>query len=195
MKKILLLLFALPMLATAQEIDSAAYYKRKEGLQRTLPDVIRLTPHFNYEKDDFGGMGWWSHKNNTNSGIALSCQIRDDGYIYLESRYIGDDWIFHTHIKVNINDTIYTSAIVEETSDNNEGKVLSDASVLEQVSYVNGGDNGILNAIYSTSDTEIKIRFCGKKNYDYILTKENIQLIKDSYEWCGLRMFWYEPKK
>jgi hypothetical protein len=145
-----------------------------------------LKTKFNYKYDEFNGIGWYTNKNQTAANSfnrkLLKVLVNSSGYAYLEDQYYGDDWIFHTRVKVIINDKIYESADIP-TYDENNNEFNGSGSVWEEISYTTNRDNGIIKAIAESDDSAIKVRFVGRQSIsDFTLANVDRQAIKDAYE-------------
>lgn len=151
-----------------------------------------LKARFNYKYDEFKKVGWYENKNQTADNsfnrTLLKVIVRNDGYNYLEDQYYASDWLFHTKIQVIIEgvDKVYESDEVPIYSKNNTTEN-SGGSIWETISYLDGGDNGIVQAIAENSDKQIKVRFSGREYVkDVVLSKIDKQAVKDSYELANL---------
>jgi hypothetical protein len=165
--------------------DSLERFKKKERINN-LKKRDLLKKNFIFKKDEFKGGGWYTHRNQTiNANYNRKClytHVNTMGYIYLEDQFHSDDWIFHTSIDVKIGDKVYRSSKIE-TYDKNNNTQNSGYSVWENISYINGKDNGIIKAIAENTDKEIKVRFNGKQYHsDMILSRKDKLGIKESYE-------------
>lgn len=148
--------------------------------------LAELKTKFSYEYDEFQKTGWYSAKSqvvgNTFDDAVLRIHVNHVGYMYISDQYYGDNWIFHTHVEVKVGDTLYKSADIPSYDPSNTTNN-SSGSVWEFISYTNGRDNGIINAIAKSGDTSIKVRFSGGQGvHDFTLTKRDQQAIKDAYE-------------
>ncbi len=145
-----------------------------------------LKTKFNYKYDEFNRIGWYTNKNQTATNSfnrkLLKVLVNSSGYAYLEDQYYGDDWIFHTRVKVIINDKIYESADIP-TYDENNNEFNGSGSVWEEISYTTDRDNGIIKAIAESDSSIIKVRFVGKQSVsDFTLANIDQQAVKDAYE-------------
>ncbi|WP_162793509.1 hypothetical protein [Runella rosea] len=161
---------------TAERAAERAFYKTK---------FAKMADNFTFAKDDFQTKGWYSHKNFGKKAAGrktLKAHVREDGFIYLESQFYGNDWIFHTHIKVKVGSLYLSSPKIESYNKNNKQQYAGD-TFWENVYYRETGDNGIIQAIADSTSKPVKVRFEGRKfNRDIVLTAEEKQSIKESYE-------------
>ena len=152
-------------------------------------DKKRLTvlkTKFNYKYDEFEKIGWYENKNQTSENSwnrkLLRVLVNSEGYAYLEDRYYGDDWIFHTYAKVIVGGETYESTSISIT-DSNNSEYNGSGSVWERISYTGGRDNGIIKAIAESGDNAVKVRFVGNQSVsDFVLADRDQQAIKDAYE-------------
>lgn len=144
-----------------------------------------LKKNFKFKQDEFNNVGWYTHKyqtvENTWNRKCLITHVNSTGYIYLESQYYADDWLFQTRIEVKIGDKIFKSEDVPTYSDDHKTEN-SGSSIWENISYTGDKDNGIIKAIAESGDIPVKVRFIGKYHYDFTLSSKDKQTIKDSYE-------------
>lgn len=146
-----------------------------------------LKKKFTFKKDEFNGNGWYTHKTFVNSNYrkTLKAYVRDNGYIYLESQWYDEDWIFHTHIQVKAGENVVTTNTIESYDEHNVHQ--NDGGVVwENISYVNGGDNGVIDAI-TKADKAVKVRFVGQKFHrDIVLPTKDQVAIKESQKLAEL---------
>lgn len=145
-----------------------------------------LKTKFNYKYDEFEKKGWYENKNQTAKNSfnrkLLQVRVNSVGYAYLEDQYYGDDWIFHTRVKVIVGDNTYESDDIP-TYDKNNNEFNGSGSVWENISYTSNRDKGIIKAIADSGDNIVKVRFVGSQSVsDFILTGIDQQAIKDAYE-------------
>ncbi len=170
--------------ATAAPVDPAKLAADKTRL-------AELKTKFNYKYDEFEKKGWYEAKSqivaNTFNSQVLQVMVNNAGYSYLQDRYYGDDWLFHTRAEVKIGDAIYKTDDIQ-TYDDNNSSWNSGGSVWESISYTAGRDNGIIKAIAESGDTPVKVRFTGGSSgvKDFTLTERDRQAIKNAYELSNL---------
>lgn len=147
--------------------------------------LAAMVAHFTLAKDDFQDKGWYTHRNFGKKAAGrktLKAHVREDGFIYLESQWYGNDWIFHNHVKVRVGSLILSSPKVETYTKNNKQES-SGRYFWENVYYRETGDNGIIQAIADSASKPVKVRFEGRKfNRDIVLTDEEKRSLKESYE-------------
>lgn len=170
--------------ATAAPVDPAKLAADKARL-------AELKTKFNYKYDEFEKKGWYEAKSQvastTFNSQVLEVRVNNAGYSYLEDRYYGDDWLFHTRAEVKIGDAIYKTDDIQ-TYDDNNSSWNSGGHVWESISYTAGRDNGIIKAIAESGDQPIKVRFTGGSDgvKDFTLTERDRQAIKNAYELSNL---------
>jgi hypothetical protein len=152
--------------------DSIEFVKRR-NIEESKKRFEILKKNFVFKEDEFKNIGWYIHKSQTVSNSwnrkCLKTHINSDGYIYLEDQYYSDDWIFHSRIEVKIGGEIFRSEDIPTYSEYNKTEN-SSGSVWENISYIDGQDNGIIKCISENVDQEIKVRFIGKQYYsDFVL--------------------------
>lgn len=162
------------------KVDSSKIFTTKDSM-----DLVKTKSNFSYKNDEFQKVGWYTHKlENTSNRNTLMAKVNSTGYIYLEDQFYGEDWIFHTHVEVKIGDNIYKSDDVKGSDNEREN---SGGDVWETITYSNGKDNGILQAIAENSDKQIKVRFVGDQHIsDFILSTSDKNIIRDSYNLSNL---------
>lgn len=148
--------------------------------------LVVLKKNFNYKYDEFEKKGWYTHKDqtvqNSYNRNYLGVMVNNVGYAYLESNYYGSSWIFHTGVEVKIGDTVHKTEDIPSYDKNNVRTVLS-GDVSEIISYTSGKDNGVLQAIATSGENVVRVRFSGNENIkDITLSQKDKQAIKDSYE-------------
>lgn len=150
--------------------------------QQNKEELETLKKKFIYKADEFNNTGWYYHKTwgtNWLNRSGLVCRVNAKGYIYMESQYHGDSWIFHNKAIVKIGESVYETEHIplysnHHHTDNNYN------GVYEVNKYVNGLDNGIIYQIAQNHDKEIKVRFAGdQKIKDFTLGKQDKQAIAD----------------
>lgn len=161
-----------------------AYLKSQEAAAKeNQKNIARLKAKFNFKKDEFDNSGWYTHKifgSSSNYRKTLKTHVNESGYIYLESQWYDEDWLFHTNVQVKVNDIVYKSDVIE-TYDKNNVRQNDGGVVWENISYINNGDNGIIQAI-AVSEGTVKIRFEGREfRRDITLPEKDRQAIKECY--------------
>lgn len=160
----------------SERAGEKAFYRKK---------LAGMVGNFTLAKDDFQDKGWYTHKNFGKKAAGrktLKAHVREDGFIYLESQWYGNDWIFHNHIKVRVGSLILSSPKVETSNKNNKQEGAGN-HFWENVYYRETGDNGIIQAIADSTSKPVKVRFEGRKfNRDIILTDEEKRSLKESYQ-------------
>jgi hypothetical protein len=172
---------SLGRLREAKTKDSLIIAK-KENLKR----LEVLKKNFKYDYDSFNSTGWYLHKYLekliSSNKCCLSAHVNATGIIYLESQYCGDEWMFHTQIKVKITDTIYESEIVETFNKLNVTRH-SEGRVWENVRYFQDQTINMIKAIYLSKSNSVKVRFIGRQYYkDIELSNKEIIAIAECYE-------------
>ena len=174
---------AQPAVATPAPIDPAKLAADKARL-------AELKTKFTYKYDEFNKVGWYMAKSQNPSNLfddqVLMVEVNNTGYAYLEDQYYGNDWIFHTRLDVKVGDDVYQTEDIP-TYDKNNAQNNTAGKVWEDISYVNGKDNGVIKAIGESGDQTVKVRFDGGSNvYDFTLAKRDQQAIEDAYELSNL---------
>lgn len=181
-------------LAFAVEFDSLAKTNiekvkgEKEALaaieaEKNKKAFENLKRKFTYKKDEFKDIGFYTHKTwgkNWKNRCTLTSDVNSSGYVWLNSNYSREDWLFHTRIIVKIGDETIRSEEVPTYSDNHRTDNAG-GRVWEVITY--NDDKGILKAIAENSDKKIKVRFEGDKYYhDVTLSSKDKLALKDCYE-------------
>ncbi|WP_428662579.1 hypothetical protein [Runella sp.] len=165
-----------PSTIIAERAGEKAFYKKK---------LAKMIGSFTFTKDDFQDKGWYTHMDFGKKAAGrktLKAHVREDGFIYLESQWYGNDWIFHNQVKVRVGSLILSSPKVETSSKYNK-QAGTGNNFWENVYYLETGDNGIIQAIADSTSKPVKVRFEGRKfNHDIVLTAEEKQSIKASHE-------------
>lgn len=162
--------------------DSAQLASRADG-QRIF---TALRPHFHCAKDSiYNSAGWFTHQNqtvdNSYDRSYLAAPVNTNGDTYLQSDFTGSDWIFHEQVVVKIAGSgVFESAAVR-TYDRDNHETNGSGSVWETISFTNGRDNGILDAIVLNPDSQATVRFEGRSNRrDMTLAKRDRVAISES---------------
>lgn len=152
--------------------------KIKEEAIKNLPI---LKKKFNFKKDEFKEIGWYTHKNQAGATrTTLLVHVNDKGFLYLESQYHRDDWIFHDHVQVKAGELVLSSPTIPRTHENNVTEVGD--GVWENVHYLDGVD-AILTLIESNQKKPIKVRFEGRQRYyDMTLSEKDKTAIVEAIE-------------
>ena len=152
--------------------------KAKEEAIKNLP---ALKKKFNFKKDEFKNTGWYTHKNQAGATrTTLLVHVNDKGFLYLESQYHREDWIFHDHIQVKAGELVLSSPTIPRTHENNVTEVGD--GVWENVHYLDGVD-AILTLIESNLKKPIRIRFEGRQHYyDMTLSEKDKTAIAEAVE-------------
>lgn len=145
-----------------------------------------LKSHFEYTGDEFDKIGWYQHKSQTvDNSFNRKCliiHVNSKGNYYLEDQFYSEDWIFHTSIKVKVGDQIFESAKIETYNPNNKTQN-GGQHVWESINYLDGGDNGIIEAIAQNVDSVVTVRFNGRQYYsDFTLQMKDKKAIKEGFE-------------
>lgn len=187
---LLIIFIGIPILAgvfsgnssDTKQSDPAKIAVSPEVLEKSKQELEVLKKKFDFNNDEFKKVGWYVHKDQKSyTRDMLKMNIMNDGYYYMESQYHASDWMFHQKVQVKIGDKVYESETVPTTSKNN----ITDATgegIYENVSYLAGGDNGIIEAIAKSGDQEILVRFEGRESvHDFTLNPKDKQAIIDGY--------------
>jgi hypothetical protein len=159
-------------------------------IEKKIPE---LEKNFIYEDNDFDTYGWYTHKTQTIKNSwnrkLLKAIVRHDGLIFLVDQFYGENWLFHSQIKVKIGSIIYDSDYVPPFKSNNHTE-FSSGSIWEIINYdFNENNTNIIRAIAMSENVPIKIRFIGREYYaDVVLAKRDKIAIKESYEFATLLM-------
>lgn len=147
--------------------------------KEALANLPALKKKFNFKKDEFKEIGWYTHKNQVGATrTTLLAHVNDKGFVYLESQYHQDGWIFHDHVQVKIGETILTTPTIPRSSENNMTEVAD--GVWENVHYLEGAD-AIMMMIELNPKKTVKVRFQGKQHYhDMTLSEKDITAIADA---------------
>jgi len=164
------------------ELKEKRKLEKEKELAESKGKIEKLKRKFTYKKDEFQDVGFYTHKRWGKywpNRKTLTSGVNSTGYVWLNSNYSDDDWLFHTSIHVLIGDRKLTSPTVETYSKNN--KTDNDGGrIWEVVTYDN---TDILREIAENIDKKIKVRFNGREFYnDATLTSGDKQALKDCYE-------------
>jgi hypothetical protein len=102
--------------------------------------------------------------------------------------------MFHEKVQVKIGDKVYESDTVPTTNKNNITDPTGEG-IYENVSYIGGGDNGIIEAIAKSGTQEVHVRFEGRQSvHDFTLNTKDKQAIVDGYRLSQLLKITTETK-
>jgi hypothetical protein len=183
-------------------ISSTSFFQnstKSNGFQVGHSDSIRaitkkkfeeLKENFSYEYDEFTknerytNLQFETHyyKNAT----SIQCFVTGRGEMVLISQYASFKWIFHDHISVLINDTVFKSSNINTQG----GKSFRDTKgggVVERNKYFMPNDLQLIEKIVKAGPkAKIKIRFQGEDYFHDIKLKENCYYaFKASYKLSG----------
>lgn len=114
--------------------------------------------------------------------ISKVTVINNNPVISFISNFHGKDWIFHTYIKIKIDDITKQTTPVE-----GKREVMEGGKVLEKNYYTLSSDIEILKWIAENYTKEITVRFYGKDYYDDITLPMSIKYgIKETWDLYGL---------
>lgn len=134
-------------------------------------------------KDEFKNLTFYTHKRFGKywpNRKTLTCGLNSDGYIWLNSNYFSENWLFHTMVTVLIGDEKFSTQNVERYESNNRTQI-GNGKIWEVITYENEGQ--ILEKIANSNEKTIKVRFHGKEFYDdIVLSKKDIEAISDSWK-------------
>jgi hypothetical protein len=153
---------------------------------KEVVELVALQKNFTFDRDEiYPDRGWYTHVQQTASNSwnrnYLEVNVNAQGNRYLSSHYYGDDWIFHTLVRVRIGESVYTSEVVPTYSSNHRTSVGS-GSVWEENLYLGTQGNGIIDALQRASVSDaIVVRFEGdERAKTFTLSKRDIQAIQKS---------------
>lgn len=168
------------------EVDTAQQRRAREATEtqhrQDSITIVTLRSQFGFKKDEVEGGGWYHFKAQPKGWDRsyIAANISDGGRIYLQSHFSGDSWIFHDHLVARIGERLITSDTIPSFSDlnvrNNDG-----GTVWEMLHLTDGKDNGILQAIATSTNEKIIVRFAGDQYHrDITLTETDRTAIKRS---------------
>ena len=137
-----------------------------------------LLKKFVVEKDEFDNKTTYRHKAwsryyNAN-GTTLRARIIDRN-LYLDSAYVGSDWLFHKEFVVKVGDTQLGAEDDDPRHDVNSG------GVCELVSAPPGKSVAMAQQI-ANSKEPVRIRLTGRNYRDYTLREEHRRAIAETLE-------------
>lgn len=109
----------------------------------------------------------------------IRVNLDEKGEISLTSNYSGQDWLYHTAVKVyDKDDQASTAEIPEGDIDNHRSDFME--AKWEKVTYRNGKDNGVIEFIAANTGRKLKAVFLGKNNYYIVLEDYDKMAIKEA---------------
>jgi len=158
-----------------------------------LPELFNTVKEFEKEfifkkNEKYEETGKYSYKTqlteqNTNK-TYLSCDIDENYDIYLTSKYVGSK-LNHFAIKVQAN----AGLTAQTDSSNHKAGVFHtyniDSNNVEQLTFRNESDGGIIKFIHEYQRMDIKITLIGNKKYNYTLSNPNKEVISKTYAFAN----------
>jgi len=160
---------------------------------KILPELFKTVKEFEkefvFKKDEkYENIGKYTYKtqlseqNTTKSYLA--CEVDENHDLYLTSKYVGSK-LNHYAIKVQ------TSAGLTAQTDslNNKAGVFHayniESNNIEQLTFKNESDGGIVKFIHENQRMDIKITLIGNKKHNYTLSSANKVAISKTYAFAS----------
>ena len=151
--------------------------------------IARVSKSFNETKDEFSNTSWVKPKSApkyTNRNGVYCYFATENGkatsnfrFVY---QYYSDDWLFIKNMIFNIDDENITIAPDMETDCGNGGMIWEWCDRLVTKSSTDGVTEDFIKKIANAKSVKVKMN--GRQYYDTrTLTKEQIQSIKDTYDY------------
>ncbi|MDG5798874.1 hypothetical protein QA597_00685 [Marinilabiliaceae bacterium ANBcel2] len=136
--------------------------------------------------DEYGSEKILIHRRqrpeNSYNRTFLRAHLNMKGDFYISSRYHGEEWINHNHIRVYFGNESVISQIIPEEDKLNNRKFEDDHYKWEIVNYKDGADNGIIDFIASNHEKRLRVQFRGD-GYEYIIMEKfDRKAIYEGYE-------------
>jgi len=163
--------------------DSIAKHDKDDSIvksikmKQNLSAFNKLKSNFVVDNDDFNQRLFYYHKNwgiGCQSRTTLFCYFSTEGGLFLVSKFLSSDWIFHQYSIILIGDESYKTDVVE-TFDKNNIEKSGSGMVLEEITYKDQDNSKeIIKNIANNIDKKIKVRLEGEQYYhDVVLTEKD----------------------
>jgi hypothetical protein len=137
------------------------------------------------ESNEYGARTLLIHKRqkpeNSYGRTFVRAHLDMDGNFYISSRYSGNHYIYHDHIKVYYSGNSAMTDKIEYDGFNNR-RYEDGGTYWEIVNYKDGKDNGVIDFIAANYDKPLKVQFRGKKYYYIVMEKFDKEAIRDANE-------------
>jgi hypothetical protein len=177
-----------PAITTASGSIASAPDPGRAG-HAASPDLITLKMRFVYDPDRIHGGGVYVPRGQTSDSSFnrsyIGAEVMDDGDVALESHYAGHAWIFHTRVSARIGSRVIETADVP-TDDPMNHRYNGSGLVWEVITFIHGGDNGLLEAIAAHPNDPVRVRMIGEKIKEFALSARDKNAIRDSYQLAHL---------
>ena len=151
--------------------------------------IARVSKSFTEKKDEFSTRSWVEPKSapkyRNRNGVYCYFATEDGKassnfrFVY---QYYADDWLFIKNMIFNIDDEIITITPEMDTDCGNGGMIWEWCDKLVTESSVDGITEDFIKKIANAKSVKVKMN--GRQYYDTrTLTKEQIQSIKDTYDY------------
>ena len=152
-------------------------------------DLTTLKKRFVFDPDRIHGGGVYVPRSQTSGNsfnrTYIGAEVIDDGDVALQSHYTGHDWILHTRVIANVGSQVIVTADVP-ASDPMNHRYKASGVVWELITFVHGGDNGLLEAIATHPKAVVRVRMIGEETKEFVLSSRDKNAIRDSYELAHL---------
>lgn len=179
-------------LALKQEVRRASDEKQINNCDSLIvayqPKIDSIKKLFTYRKekeDDYGVYIPKTISGNTPNATTLRSGVNDNGYMYIESVYIGGQ--IHNSIKVNTKDGKFAETLPIE----GDGFVFRFSHMGKQYEIVQATsvhDNGLANFIFAYADSPLTVTLKGKNTTSFALPNIQKKAIADSYQLSRLML-------
>lgn len=160
---------------------------------KTLPELFKTVKEFEkefvFKKDEkYENIGKYTYKTqlseqNTNKSY-LACEVDENHDLYLTSKHVGSK-LNHYAIKAQAN----AGLTAQTDSSNNKAGVFHayniESNNIEQLTFKNESDGGIIKFIHEYQRMDIKITLIGNKKYNYTLSNTNKEAISKTYAFAN----------
>lgn len=164
----------------AQDTRQIAFCDSAVSVLITRIDSLRQ--YFVYDRDkEYEEMGRFLPKatsSKTLTGTLLRSGVNEDGSLYLESVYIGDQ--YHNQLKISNKDGDF----VETSVVNDDGlnfRFTDMGKQYEIIKFGNSDENGVAKFIYAYQDKPLTVTLQGKNTTSYALSATAKKSITDAY--------------
>lgn len=164
-----------------QDSTNRAREKKKLELERKF-NILKTK--FVSSKDEITGIEFYTHKTFGKywpNRKTLKAICSSEGYMYLQSVYHDDDWLFHTHVVVKFSDNTIMETQPVPSFDKNNKTDNDSGNIWEVISYEDGSP--IISKIAANPAEKVYVRYIGRQHYDdTYLSKADKNALRDTWQ-------------
>jgi len=145
--------------------------------------IDSVKQNFSFEKDkeyeEYGRFVPKYFPAKSLSGTLLRSGVGEDGYIYIESVYLGSQ--YHNMLRIQTKDGTFAETLPVD-DDGMNFRFSNLGKQYEIIKFSRADENGLSRFIYANADKPLTVTLKGKNTYSYTLTNNSKRAISDSYQ-------------